>query len=85
MSGCGDRPHAHTQVLPTHASVQVTYGVVILTFLGAVHWGVAMASPLTGPLATKLASEAYVYSVIPSLLAWPVALMEPGESGLQGM
>jgi hypothetical protein len=59
--------------------VQVCYGVVIVTFLGAVHWGVALATPLTSPIAYQLANAAYVYSVLPSLVAWPVALMEPGE------
>jgi hypothetical protein len=53
--------------------------VVIVTFLGAVHWGVAMASPLGATaMGARFANEAYVYSVIPSLVAWPVALMEPG-------
>jgi len=64
-----------------HGAWQVCYGVIIVTFLGAVHWGMAMSSPLTSPIALKLANEAYVYSVIPSLVAWPVALMEPGERG----
>lgn len=63
----------------THtAAPQVCYGVVIVTFLGAVHWGVAMATPLTSPIAVRLANEAFVYSVLPSLVAWPVALMDPG-------
>lgn len=51
-----------------------------MTFLGAVHWGLAMATPLTSPVAYRLANEAFVWSVIPSLMAWPVALMDPGES-----
>lgn len=65
------------------AMIQVCYGVTIVTFLGAVHWGVAMASPIMGAAAggavgARMANEAYVYSVLPSLVAWPVALMEPG-------
>lgn len=55
--------------------------MVIVTFLGAVHWGVAMATPLTSHIAVKLANESFVYSVIPSLVAWPIALMEPGTLG----
>jgi hypothetical protein len=51
-----------------------------VTFLGAVHWGVALATPLTSRIAVKIANEAFVYSVIPSLCAWPVALMEPGRA-----
>jgi hypothetical protein len=59
---------------------QLVYGVIIVTFLGAVHWGVALATPLTSPVALKLANSAYVYSVLPSLVAWPVATMEPGTA-----
>lgn len=70
------RPHAlHLPTLCT----QMCYGVVIVTFLGAVHWGVAMAMPLTSPVAYRLANEAFVWSVIPSVMAWPVALMDPCE------
>jgi hypothetical protein len=52
-----------------------------VTFLGAVHWGLAMATPLTSHIAVRLANESFVYSVIPSLVAWPIALMEPGALG----
>jgi hypothetical protein len=75
-------PLPHRPHFPSHPMhTQMCYGVVIVTFLGAVHWGLAMATPLTSPVAYRLASEAYVWSVIPSLLAWPVALMDPGEEG----
>jgi len=40
------------------------YGGVILSFLGAVHWGAAMAS------ATPVPARRYVYSVLPSLVGW---------------
>lgn len=58
------------------------YGVTIVSFLGAVHWGVAMSSSLAGPVAARIANEGFVYSVIPSLCAWPVALMEPGAGAV---
>lgn len=105
---------------------QVCYGVTIVSFLGAVHWGLAMGSALTGPLAARIAAEVsgrgdacrctghlhshllpqpachllrsaqcltlllprctaaqgYAYSVIPALVAWPVALMEPGPGAI---
>lgn len=60
-------------------AVQCCYGAVIVTFLGAVHWGLAMATPMTSPMAYTLASEAYMWSVTPSLMAWPITLFEPGE------
>ena len=54
-------------------NAQVYYGCVILSFLGAVHWGRALGSGLQGeslwrPLA---------WSVTPSLLAWVAAFAKP--------
>ena len=46
----------------------IGYGAVILSFVGALHWGFAMALPtLTAPQRT----EAFVWSTVPALLAWP--------------
>jgi len=52
----------------------VSYGAVILTFVGALYWGLAMRCEGT------VASRAYFWSVIPSLIAW-VALMFPTFGG----
>jgi hypothetical protein len=52
-----------------------TYGAVILAFLGAVHWGLALAEP-TGPGAPSR----FALGVLPALLAWIALLMEPGPS-----
>lgn len=57
--------------------VQVAYGAVILSFLGALHWGVAMSSERLGPAAR---STAYLWSVIPALVAW-LALLLAGLLG----
>ena len=46
------------------------YGAVILSFVGALHWGVAMSAP---DLDTALRRRAFVWSVVPSLMAWPAA------------
>lgn len=51
------------------------YGATIVSFLGAIHWGLALRnteSPDTGML---------VWGVVPSLLAW-VALLMGGSAGL---
>jgi len=48
----------------------ISYGALMLTFAGALHWGLAMRQE--GPLA----SRAYFWSVIPALIAW-VALNFP--------
>jgi hypothetical protein len=53
----------------------LAYGAVILSFVGALHWGVAMcATPVSGPHQCRL----YVGSVVPALLAWGALLLPPG-------
>ena len=57
------------------ASALLAYSATILSFLGAIHWGLTMrdeSSPNTGML---------VWGVVPSLIAW-VALLLPTASGL---
>ncbi|KAH7431570.1 hypothetical protein KP509_08G055700 [Ceratopteris richardii] len=58
---------------------QTLYGAAILSFLGGPHWGLAMVG-IHAPPSHKLFNFAsnsvrYVWSVIPSLLAWPALLM----------
>lgn len=53
----------------------LAYGATIASFLGAIHWGLAMRGALTpqpGP---------FVWGVFPSLVAW-VALLLPLTQGL---
>ena len=50
------------------------YAAVILSFLGGIHWGLAMRQPVA-PLPTL------VWGVVPSLVAWPAVLM-PAHAGL---
>ena len=57
------------------AHALLAYGATIASFLGAIHWGIAMQEPLTpqpGP---------FVWGVFPSLVAW-VALLMPISQGL---
>ena len=58
----------------------ILYGAVILSFLGGVRWGVAIAAAPTDRDGTTLAG-ALVLSVVPSLAAW-LALLLPPPSGL---
>ena len=51
----------------------LSYGAVILSFVGALHWGFAVALP---ELEDDLRSASYLWSVIPALMAW-VALLFP--------
>ena len=48
----------------------ITYGAVILSFMGAIHWGVAISSK------SELGQLQLGLSVLPALLAW-AALMLP--------
>jgi hypothetical protein len=50
----------------------VAYCAVVLSFLGAVHWGVILASPATSPPAAR---SQLTWGVIPSLLGWLALLM----------
>ena len=50
---------------------QVAYGAVILTFLGGVHWGVALRQPRE-PSWLRLG-----WGVTPSLIAWGALLLPP--------
>ncbi|ODU57107.1 MAG: hypothetical protein ABS99_05215 [Acetobacteraceae bacterium SCN 69-10] len=64
---------------PLHASAQfglVAYGAAILSFLGGVRWGLAMAEADPARLFARLG-----FSVLPSLVAW-VGLLVPVSAGL---
>jgi hypothetical protein len=50
------------------------YAALILSFLGGLHWGLAMRQ-------ARPSSAALVWGVVPSLVAWPAALMPP-DAGL---
>lgn len=55
----------------------MAYGAVILSFLGGIHWGLAIASDLgDGSLPRRL-----VVSVVPSIVAW-AGLLLPLRVGL---
>ena len=53
----------------------LAYGATIASFLGAIHWGLAMREPGTPQLGP------FVWGVFPSLVAW-VALLLPLSQGL---
>ena len=49
-------------------AAQIAYAAVILSFLGAVHWGLALAANTREPLP-------YVWGITPSLLGWLAVLL----------
>ena len=63
---------------PNHRSLWLqmllAYGAVILSFVGALHWGFAMTHPAT---AGQGASGLYIWSIVPSLLGWVALLVSP--------
>ena len=71
---------AITLLLPQHKSqaqtVVAAYGAVIVSFLGAIHWGWGMRDA-SKPGATI----SFIWGVVPSLLGW-VALLLPDPLGL---
>ncbi|KAI3434799.1 hypothetical protein D9Q98_002857 [Chlorella vulgaris] len=63
--------------------LQVGYGATILSFLGGVHWGLAMTN-VGGDLAFKMADQRYLWSVLPCLMAWPtIAMPTAAAAGIQ--
>ena len=50
----------------------IGYAAVILSFVGAVHWGFALASP---PLDRSQTRQALGWGVLPSLLGWLALLL----------
>lgn len=59
-------------------ALQADYGAVILSFVGALHWGYAVQSGIAGPVAWLR----YGWSVVPALWAW-LALQCVIETSLQ--
>ena len=57
---------------PLWGTALLAYGAVILSFVGALHWGFAMA---LGELSDRERTHRFVWSVVPSLLAWPAVLL----------
>jgi len=60
--------------LPGGGWALAAYGATILAFLGAVHWGLALAAPAPGP-------GRFLLGVLPQLVGW-VALLLPLRPGL---
>jgi hypothetical protein len=56
---------------PLAQQALVGYGALILTFVGAVHWGIALMAP-----GHPAAARGHAWSVVPALWAW-LALFPP--------
>lgn len=56
---------------PWAAQALVFYGAVILSFLGGIHWGLAISTHETA----GISAARLCWSVVPSLIAWSALLM----------
>lgn len=58
----------------------IAYGAIILTFVGAIHWGIALGLPHGGGTDPSNATIAFGYgwSVLPALLGWLATLVPAG-------
>lgn len=57
---------------PLFAVALVNYGAVILSFVGALHWGFAMT---VQEMSTEQSRDRLIWSVIPALIAWIATLL----------
>lgn len=68
---------------PHHAELWsdalMAYGAVILSFVGALHWGFAMS---LSSLDAGCRRACFIWSTVPALMAWPATLLEPLDAGL---
>ncbi len=63
----------------TWSDALYAYGAVILSFVCALHWGFAMALP---GLDDARRRRTMLWSVVPSLIAWPALLLVPMEAAV---
>ena len=69
-----------SEISQTSLTALTAYGAVILSFLGGIHWGLAIAAPEEDEANNQLLKR-LGWSVVPSLVAW-LALLLPILPGL---
>ncbi|PRC93946.1 DUF3429 domain-containing protein [Solimicrobium silvestre] len=57
----------HPDWLDGFVYAQSAYGIAILSFLGGIHWGVALTSP---ELTAEQIKRALIWGVVPTMIAW---------------
>lgn len=78
--------YSGTEVAEALAGYNMVYALCIISFLGAVHWGLAMslsnqeqAAYLAGLDQAEFETRSFIWGVTPSLLAWLVGAFSPAE------
>lgn len=73
----------------TLATYNLLYGLAVISFLGAVHWGLAIAlcsqtTPvyLAGVDQAGFEARSFIWGVTPSLLAWLASAFSPTQQAL---
>ncbi|MDX1709527.1 MAG: DUF3429 domain-containing protein [Rhodovibrionaceae bacterium] len=70
--------HPEPLVIVYAINLQLFYGACILSFLGAVHWGLALAGAGSqGDPRAAMTFNRLGWSVVPALLAWATLAMDP--------
>lgn len=59
--------------LHTVEAVQITYGAIILSFLGALHWGMEFAK-----YGGQVGYERLIIGVVPVFIGWPTTFLSHG-------
>lgn len=62
-------------MLHTVEAVQITYGAIILSFLGAIHWGMEFAH-----LGGEQGWKRLALGTLPVLFAWPTTFLSHGAA-----
>jgi len=58
----------------TWSDALYAYGAIILSFVGALHWGFAMSAQ---GLDESRRVRSLIWSIVPALIAWPALLLAP--------
>jgi hypothetical protein len=53
-------------------NIQVQFGAVLLSFLGAIHWGFEFSK-----FGGEIGNRRYVLGLLPIICAWPTLLLDP--------
>ena len=78
--------YGDTEMAATFAQYNLMYALCIVSFLGAVHWGLAISIAnqeqpvyLAGLDQAEFETRSFIWGVTPSLLAWLAGVFSPAQ------